>query len=206
VARPESSLGVVWARWSSDHSLGKASGRATQPDCLDTRKNAAIAARTVTMAAHRYALRKVPTQTVNGQPGKGDWLRRGTYGKARKHYAPAAVPVPFSKPFTGTVPIFAAGSRENGTVPFSRPSAVRGQAHFSALDGPKNEPVPGLWLRATVPVPFSRRQAPDFSSKLTLPPPSGTFAFNSVFSMSEYRGGIFWIAPASMGEIPSPLR
>jgi len=36
--------------------------------------------------------------TVNGQRGKGDWLRRRTYNKARTYVRPAAVPVPFSGP------------------------------------------------------------------------------------------------------------
>ena len=46
----------------------------------------------------------VSTQTVNGQPGKGDWLRRGTYEKARKYLGPAAVPVPFSGRAGGVFP------------------------------------------------------------------------------------------------------
>ena len=67
------------------------------------------------------------TQTVNGQPGKGDWLRRGTYGKAGKHHGPAAVPVPFSGARKGdrhrgdNVCPCATPECATEPVPFSRP-------------------------------------------------------------------------------------
>ncbi len=37
------------------------------------------------------------TETVNGQPGEGEWLRRVNYQQLRNFQRSAAVPVPLSR-------------------------------------------------------------------------------------------------------------